>query len=151
MRAWPRPTRQSSQACGMSHRMIVPAAMSALVDNVSYSPAVRVGDEVHVSGQVGRDASMTAVTTSREAHIRQAFENLKLVLAEAGARLSDVYELTTYHVDLPSHMPTFVAVKREYFGDSTTLPAWTAVGVTALNHPDFTVEIAARAHIGTPS
>ena len=131
----------------MSHRMIVPAAMSSLVTNVTYAPAVRVGDEVHVSGQVGRDESMSPVTVSLEAHIRQSFENLRMVLEAGDATLSDVYELTTYHVDLPTQMPTFAAVKREYFGDADNLPAWTAVGVAALNHPDFLVEIAARAHI----
>lgn len=131
----------------MTHEMIVPAAMASLVDSGSYAPAVRVGDQVHVSGQVGRDEHMTPVAESLEAHIRQAFENLATVLAESGAGLSDVYELTTYHVDLPAHMPTFAQIKKEYFPTGSTLPAWTAVGVAALNHPDFLVEIAARAHV----
>jgi enamine deaminase RidA (YjgF/YER057c/UK114 family) len=58
-----------------------------------------------------------------------------------------VYELTTYHVDLPAQMPTFAAVKQRYFSDPASLPAWTAVGVSTLNSPDFLVEIAARAYI----
>lgn len=130
----------------MTHELIVPDFMSRLVEGVGYAPAVRVGDVVHVSGQVGRDRDFVPVIGDLEAHIAQAFENLVAVLEAAGCGLEDVFELTTYHVGLAEQMPTFVAVKRRYFGDPATLPAWTAVGVAALNHPDFLIEIAAKAH-----
>lgn len=128
----------------MTHQIVAPPHMAGL----SYAPAVRVGDQLHVSGQVGRDAELRAVTSSSEAHITAAFENLKAVLEAAGGTLSDIYELTTYHVDLPAQMPIFLAVKARYFPDSATKVAWTAVGVSALNSPDFTVEISAHAHLG---
>jgi enamine deaminase RidA (YjgF/YER057c/UK114 family) len=131
----------------MTHEIVAPVFMRSLVDGVRYAPAVRIGDEVHVSGQVGRDRDMTPVTASLEAHIVAAFENLGAVLEAAGGAFSDVYELTTYHVDLAQQMPVFAAVKSRYFADAETLPAWTAVGVSALNGPDFQVEIAARAHV----
>lgn len=128
----------------MTHEIFAPAHMAGL----SYAPAVRVGNDIHVSGQVGRDRDLRPVTTSLEAHIVAAFDNLVEVLAAAGAGLSDVYELTTYHVALAKQMPAFVEIKGRYFSDPSTQPAWTAVGVSALNSPDFRVEIAARAHLG---
>ena len=131
----------------MTHEIIAPSFMRGLVEAGRYAPAVRVGDEVHVSGQVGRGRDMAAVTTSLEAHIIAAFENLRAIVEEAGGTLDDVYELTTYHVDLADQMPTFARVKAQYFSDPSTLPAWTAVGVPVLNSPDFLVEVAARAHI----
>ncbi|WP_127818919.1 RidA family protein [Microbacterium sp. CPCC 204701] len=131
----------------MTHGIIVPDHMRGLVDGGRYAPAVRVGDDVHISGQVGREADMVAVTSSLEDHITAAFENLRAVVEAAGGTCADIYELTTYHVDLAEQMPTFAAVKARYFSDPATLPAWTAVGVAALNSPDFLVEIAARAHV----
>jgi enamine deaminase RidA (YjgF/YER057c/UK114 family) len=131
----------------VTHRIIAPEFMCSLVDGGRYAPAVLVGDQLHVSGQVGRDRDLRPVTGSVEDHIVAAFENLRAVLAEAGADLSDVFELTTYHVDIEAQMPTFAAVKARYFSDPATLPAWTAVGVPALISPDFRVEISARAHV----
>ncbi|MGO2751535.1 MAG: Rid family hydrolase [Pseudoclavibacter sp.] len=131
----------------MVHEIIVPAHMQSLVDGGRYAPAVRVGQEVHVSGQVGRDRDLRAVISSIEEHIEAAFENLRDVLHAAGASLEDVYEITTFHVDMAEQMPAFAAIKAKYFADLRTLPAWTAVGVSALNAPDFKVEIAARAHV----
>lgn len=131
----------------MTHGQIIPEHMAGLVTGLRYAPAVRVGDVIHVSGQVGRDRAMVAVTESLEAHVVAAFENLVDVLAAAGASLHDVFELTTYHVDIAEQMPVFADVKARYFGDAATLPAWTAVGVVGLASPDFVVEIAARAHV----
>lgn len=130
----------------MTERTIIaPAHMQGLVDAASYAPAVRVGDHLHVSGQVGRDLDMVPVTTSLEDHIVAVFENLRLVLEAAGGTLDDVYELVSYHVDIEAHMATFVEVKKRYFGDAATIPTWTAVGVPRLNHVDFLVEVSARA------
>ncbi|SDQ94561.1 RidA family protein [Microbacterium sp. cf332] len=131
----------------MSREIVAPPHMRDLVTGLRYAPAVRIGDELHVSGQVGRDERMAVVAGSLEDHIAAAFDNLGAVVAAAGGSLADVYELTTYHVDIAAQMPVFAAVKQRYFGDPATLPAWTAVGVTALASPDFLVEIAARAHL----
>lgn len=127
---------------------IVPAGMRSVVESGAYSPAVRAGDFLFVSGQVGRDRNMEVVSSSLEDHIRATFDNLVTVLREAGAGVGDVVELTTYHVGLTDQMPTFTSVKREYFDDTTALPAWTAVGIEALNRPEFLVEIQATAYLG---
>lgn len=80
---------------------IIPAGMEAAYEKIRYAPAVKVGNTIYVSGQIGRDMAMQLVE-GREAQIVQAFENLKLVLATAaaGASLSDVVDVTTFHTDM---------------------------------------------------
>ena len=129
-----------------AREVIAPAFMAALVETGNYAPAVRAGDFVYVSGQVGRDQTMTAVTSSLEDHVEAVFANLVAVLEAAGCTVADVVELVSYHVDLPDQMPTFQLVKRRYFADPATLPAWTAVGVEQLNSPAFLVEVKAVAY-----
>lgn len=121
--------------------------MASLVETGNYAPAVRAGDLLFVSGQVGRDESLTIVTSDLTAHIEAAFANLGSVLAAAGASFADIVELVSYHTDVPAQMPTFQEVKRRHFSDIATLPAWTAVGVKELNHPDFHVEVKAVAYL----
>ena len=129
-----------------ARQVIAPASMASLVESGNYAPAVRAGDFVYVSGQVGRDETMTPVTSSLDDHIEAVFRNLVAVLEASGCSVADVVELVSYHVDLAEQMPAFQAVKRRYFGDPATLPAWTAVGVAALNSPAFLVEVKAVAY-----
>jgi enamine deaminase RidA (YjgF/YER057c/UK114 family) len=83
-----------------------------------------------------------------EAQARIAFENLRRVLAEAGATLADVVELVTYHKSM-SDMAGFSKVKAEFF--PSDYPAWTAVGVTELAVPGILVEVRATAVVGSGS
>ena len=69
---------------------IIPAGMDAVYEKIGYAPAIKVGDTVYVSVQIGRDAAMQLVA-DREAQIVQAFENLKRVLEAGGATLDDVF------------------------------------------------------------
>ena len=59
-----------------------------------FSPAVRAGDFIYVSGQVPADAEGEIVVGGIEAQTRQVMENLKAVLALAGATLDDVCKST---------------------------------------------------------
>ncbi|MDP3897583.1 MAG: Rid family hydrolase, partial [Mesorhizobium sp.] len=78
-----------------------------------------------------------------EAQFATAFEALSAILAEAGAGLSDIVELTTYHVDIATHMEAFMRVRDLYL--SEPWPAWTAIGVAELVVPGGLVEIRAVA------
>ncbi|HGL4256974.1 RidA family protein [Burkholderia dolosa] len=122
---------------------IIPAGMEAVYERIGYAPAVRVRDTVYVSGQIGRDAEMRLVE-ARDEQIVQAFENLKTVLAAAGASLADVVDLTTFHTDMRD-LPLFMQVRDRYF-DTHPKPAWTAVGAHMLGgSPGYIVEIKAVA------
>lgn len=122
---------------------IIPPGMEAVYEKIRYSPAVKVGNTIYVSGQIGRDASMELVE-GREAQIVQAFINLKLVLEAGGASLSDVVDMTTFHPDMRD-LPLFMAVRDRYF-TTHPLPAWTAIGAHMLGgNAGYIVEIKAIA------
>ncbi|REG49117.1 enamine deaminase RidA (YjgF/YER057c/UK114 family) [Paraburkholderia sp. BL6669N2] len=124
-------------------KAIVPAGMEAVYEKIRYAPAVKVGNTVYVSGQIGRNAAMQLVE-DREEQIVQAFENLKLVLDAAGASLNDVVDLTTFHTDTRD-LPLFMRIRDQYL-TADPLPAWTAVGAHMLGGaPGYIVEIKAVA------
>lgn len=124
-------------------KAIVPAGMEAVYEKIRYAPGVKVGNTIYVSGQIGRDAAMKLVE-GREAQIVQAFENLKLVLEAAGASMSDVVDLTTFHTDMRD-LPLFMQVRDRYL-TTDPLPAWTAVGAHMLGGTaGYIVEIKATA------
>lgn len=124
-------------------KAIVPAGMEAVYEKIRYAPAVKAGNTIYVSGQIGRDLAMQLVE-GREAQIVQAFENLKLVLEAAGATLGDVVDLTTFHTDMRD-LPLFMQVRDRYF-TTDPLPAWTAVGAHMLGgSAGYIVEIKAVA------
>jgi reactive intermediate/imine deaminase len=64
-----------------------------------FSPAVRAGDFIYVSGQVPADANGEIVVGGIEAQTRQVMENLKAVLALAGASFDDVCKSTCWLQD----------------------------------------------------
>lgn len=121
--------------------IIIPKGMESLFDKFHYAPAVKVGDTLYISGQLGRDENLQVIEGA-EAQYNQAFENLKAVLAAAGATLENVVDLVTYHTDMRDLM-RFMEVKNRYF--MKDYPAWTAIGVSALAMPGLLVEIKATA------
>ena len=122
----------------MDREPIVPESMREVVRAKGYLPALRVGEFVFVAGQVGRDASFKLIDDVRE-QFSACFENLRMVLAEAGCTLDDLVDVTTYHVDMPVHWDTFREVKREWFPVGNV--PWTCVGVTALAQSGLLLEV----------
>ena len=112
--------------------------MKLLAERAGYAPAVKVGATVYCAGQVGRTPELQVIADP-EAQFVAAWENLRLVLAEAGCTFEDVVEMTTYHVEMRQHMGVFRAVKDRLFPRGTC--AWTCIGVTELAHPGLLVEI----------
>lgn len=127
----------------MSDRQaIIPKGMEAVYEKIHYAPAVRVGNTIYVSGQIGRDENMQLVE-GREAQIVQAFENLKNVLEAGGATMNDIVDLTSFHDDMRD-LSLFMQVKDRYL--TRDFPAWTAIGAAQLcGAPGYIVEIKAVA------
>ena len=112
-----------------------------------YSPAVRAGNTVYISGQVSFDREDRIVGKGDiEAQTRQVFENMKAVLEAAGGSMDDVVRINVYLTDL-ANRPGFHRVREEYF-DKDRLPASTLVIVKGLIDPDLLVEVEAVAVIG---
>ena len=93
-----------------------------------YTPVVRAGDWIIVSGQLGLvDGAIVAGGVA--AQTAQAVENLKAQLAGVGASLSDIAKTLCFLTD----MDTFATFNEAYvagFGDSR--PARSTIGVVAL-------------------
>ncbi len=121
---------------------IIPAGMEAVYDNIRYAPAVRVGNTVYVSGQIGRDENMQLVE-EKEAQFVQTFENLRKVLEAAGASFDDVVDVTSFHTDMRD-LPLYMKVRDRYF--TRNFPAWTAIGAAQLcGQPGYFLEVKAVA------
>jgi enamine deaminase RidA (YjgF/YER057c/UK114 family) len=115
-----------------------------------FSHAIRAtgGTLIHCAGQVGWDKNCKVVGMGDVgAQARQALNNLKEVLAAAGASPANVVRMRTYVVN---HQPEFLnpigAALAEFYGDVTPA-ANTLVGVQSLALPDFLIEIEVTAQI----
>lgn len=149
-------------------KTVIPEALQDVYANWHFAPAVIAGQMIYCSGIIGTSvdgnapgekpfegarttleaqdrAAIGALQAVRdpEAQFATAFEALKAVLAEAGADLSDLIELTTYHVDMNAHMECFMRVKDQYIKEP--YPAWTAIGVSELAVSGGLMEIRAVA------
>lgn len=110
-----------------------------------YSPVVRAGDWLVVSGQVGI-AGSELVAGGLEEQLRQAVANLETLLAAEGAGLGDVVKTTVFLRDLGSDYARMNEVYVELFGDHR--PARSAIGVAELPLGAL-VELEAWAHLGS--
>ena len=91
-----------------------------------YSPAVRAGDFVYVSGQVPRDPRTGELLGATiEEQSRATLANLRRVLGAAGAKMEDVIAVTVYLAD-ENDWGTFNGVYREEF--TAPFPSRTVVG-----------------------
>lgn len=127
-----------------SFSIILPDAQKPVYARFQFAPAVRMGDQIVVSGIIGlgADRSLPPDVTGQAENI---FNALEALLAEAGAGLADVASLQSFHVgDVASHMGEFIPVKTRRLGEPH--PAWTAVGVTGLAVPGALLEVAAVAY-----
>ncbi len=121
---------------------IFPADRSELYNLHGYSAAIRSGDLLFVSGQVG-SRSDGSPEPDFEAQVRLAFANLRATLQAGGCGLDDIVDVTTFHTDPENQFATIMSVKSEIF-PKAPYPNWTALGVTWLAGFDFEVKVIAR-------
>ena len=95
----------------------------------TYSQAVRVGDTVYLSGQIGLDPVSMQLAEGIEAQVRRVFSNLAAVAAAAGGSLHDIVKLNLYLTDL-NHFALVNGIMAEVFREP--YPARAAVGVASL-------------------
>lgn len=95
-----------------------------------YSPAVRAGDWLVLAGQVGLDPATGAMVGGGvEAQARQVLANISAVLADCGAKLTDIAKTTIFVTDI-AQFATVNAVYGAALGDHR--PARSTVQVAAL-------------------
>jgi reactive intermediate/imine deaminase len=95
----------------------------------TYSQAVRVGDTVYLSGQIGLDPNSMTLVDGVDAQIMRVLDNLQAVALAAGGDLGDLVRITVYLTDL-AHFAKVNEAMTQYF--SPPYPARAAVGVASL-------------------
>ncbi len=121
---------------------VFPPGRQALYDNHRYSAAIRSGDLLFVSGQVGsREDGLPEPDYTKQ--VQLAFDRLAAVLRAAGCSFDDVVDVTTFHTDPERQFSAMMAVRDTVIGPPP-YPNWTAVGVTWLAGFDFEIKVIAR-------
>jgi reactive intermediate/imine deaminase len=95
----------------------------------TYSQAIRCGETVYLSGQIGLDPATMQLVEGIDAQIHRVFQNLQAVAAEAGCSLDHAVKVTVYLADL-SHFARVNEIMSSYF--KQPYPARAAVGVASL-------------------
>src|SRR3979409_2368079 len=95
----------------------------------TYSQAVRFGDTLYLSGQIGLDPATGQLVDGIENQINRVFANLKAVAEARGGARSETLNLTVYLADL-SHFVRVNEIMPRYF--DKPYPARAVVGVVAL-------------------
>jgi 2-iminobutanoate/2-iminopropanoate deaminase len=108
-----------------------------------FSSAVRIGDVLYLSGQMGFAEDGTLVE-GMEGQARQALENIRAVLASASLGFGDVFHCTVMLADM-GQWAAFNAVYLEYFSDP--LPTRSAFGASGLALGGL-VELECQAYAG---
>lgn len=92
--------------------------------SLPFSPAVKAGDFVFVSGQASVDAEGNIVEGTFEEECRRSFENVRNILSAAGLGFKDVVQVRNY-VGRQEDLVLFNQVYKEFF--SAPFPARTTI------------------------
>ena len=95
----------------------------------TYSQAVKVGNTVYLSGQIGLDPASMVLVDGIEAQIHRVFSNLKAVAEAAGGNMGNIVKLNIFLTDL-TNFGMVNTIMAEYF--TQPYPARAAVGVASL-------------------
>lgn len=113
--------------------------------NFRIAQGVKIGDEIYVSGQVALDRDGNVVGEGdMKAQTRQTFENMREVLAEAGATMDDVVKILAFITDMSQYADYAVARAEAFPGN---LPASSSIATPVLVNPKLLVEVEAVARI----
>ena len=112
---------------------------------IRFSPAVRVGDMLYLSGVTGPPVARDADDAALTANFVGIFEEVKARLARAGAAFDNVVTVETYRLDFLRTFPLFNEVKNRYI--LAPYPTWTDVGISELP-PGAMAELVVTAWLG---
>lgn len=96
-----------------------------------FSEAVRVGEVLYLSGQIGVDASGAVVPGGIEAETRRTLENIRATLERHGSSMDDVFKCTVMLADIRSDYAPMNAVYRTFFRPER-MPARSTFGASGL-------------------
>ncbi len=142
-----KPTQKAKK---MTARPSVPRLVKKVVDpgwtwddRLPLAQAQQMGNTIYVSGQIAYSPEGKLVGEGdMKAQTRQVYQNIKDILAAAGADIRDIIKINTYITDQSKFMD-MLEVRKEIFGDNP--PASTAVVVAGLAFPGLLIEVEAVA------
>ena len=112
------------------NKRVIPEIAKMAYETSKFAPAVWDGETLRCSGSVGIDFSTFTVPDDPKTQFTLAFEGVALILKESDLKLSDITEMTSFHVDMSKHIEVFAAVKDDFIKEP--YPAWSAIGVSEL-------------------
>ena len=113
----------------------------------AFPHAKRVGNLLFLSGIGPRvrgskeipgvtfDADRNVVSHDIAAQCHAVFENVRLVLEDAGASWNDIVDVTVFLTDMTHDFAIYNRIYSEYFGDPDSAPCRTTLGITSLPTP----------------
>ncbi len=94
-----------------------------------YSQAIKVGNTIYLSGQIGLDPNTMHLNEGFTAQTHQVFKNLQAVCVASGGSLANIVKLNLYMTDLANFVE-LNQIMAEYFAEP--YPARAAIGVNQL-------------------
>ena len=82
--------------------------------HLPFSPAVKVGNLLFISGQASVDVTGKIVPDTFEGEVRRSIENMKKILEDVGSDLAHVVQTRNYVRD-PENLPIYQEIYKEYF------------------------------------
>jgi len=133
----------------MKRKIIHSQATEKFYTSLGICEAVRIGQVIEVSGQVGWDEN-SVPAKDFEGQVRLMFKNMITVLEKAGASANDIIELRMFVVPqkemtLMEMIDKAFQIKKELMPENTC--AATGVGIAELVIPELMLECGASAYI----
>lgn len=123
--------------------VVFPAALAEVVAATGFSPAVRAGNMLFLTGATGGNFQ-GLMPDDIEAQTRNALSKAITILEAAGTTAHSIVDVTSYHIGLNAHFAQVDGIMREMLG--IPLPAWTAVEVAGLRRKGALIELRIVAH-----
>jgi 2-iminobutanoate/2-iminopropanoate deaminase len=106
-----------------------------------YAQTVKIGDTIYVSGQVSHDDDGNIVGRGdMEAQMRQAYSNIKKLLAHYGATMENIVDEILFVTDMNAAFAAAVKCRQEIFSGNL-IAASTIVQIQRLAFPELMIEI----------
>ncbi len=109
------------------------------------SATVRVGNTVHISGQVSLDENMNTIGgNDPDAQLKQIYSNLDKLCRAHGGSIANMVKTVTFITHINQY-PAVAKAREEAYGDNP--PCNSTVVVAGLAKPEWLIEIEGIAHI----
>ena len=127
-------------------------------DDYGYAQAIKIGNTIHVSGQLSQDDKGTMIAPAAldesgkpadfsmmAEQMRVTYANAAKILAHFGATLDHVVEETLYVIDVDEAFAVAGKVRKEAYAKARPQCASNLIGVSRLAFPEQLIEIVFKA------